>query len=69
MSEGKDVFQIWMKEQSDTVQGSARAFGEKLIVDEFIRVVQENSGDADLAPVLRDLLACYVWYIVEKVCS
>lgn len=67
MSAGKDIFQIWMLEQSDLVQASARAFGEKLIVDEFMRVVEEASADSELHSVLKSLLTCYIWYIIEKV--
>eukprot|EP01127_Copromyxa_protea_P008791 TRINITY_DN2022_c0_g1_i1.p1 TRINITY_DN2022_c0_g1~~TRINITY_DN2022_c0_g1_i1.p1 ORF type:complete len:655 (-),score=138.33 TRINITY_DN2022_c0_g1_i1:23-1987(-) len=66
MSEGKDIFEIWMKEQSDAVQASARAFGEKIVVEEFIRVIEENSGDSEVRAVLASILASYVWFVVEK---
>lgn len=69
MIKGKNIFQIWNLEQSDLVQACARAFGEKLIIDEYMRVIGEYSEDSELSSLLKVLLDCYAWFVVEKVCT
>eukprot|EP01126_Amoeba_proteus_P024414 TRINITY_DN2460_c0_g1_i16.p1 TRINITY_DN2460_c0_g1~~TRINITY_DN2460_c0_g1_i16.p1 ORF type:complete len:610 (-),score=145.67 TRINITY_DN2460_c0_g1_i16:255-2084(-) len=63
-SEGKTIFQVWMLEQSDCVQAAARAFGENLILETFIKNIEAAS--VDLKEILKSLLACYVWSNVER---
>ena len=33
---GKDIFQIWMKEESDLIQSTARSYGESICLQQFI---------------------------------
>jgi len=58
------VFQVWMKEESDLVQGAARAFGERLILDQFIRKVEQETNSG-VKSVLHLLLALYGWSRIE----
>ena len=36
MKSGKDLFQIWMKEESDLIQSTARSYGESICLEQFI---------------------------------
>jgi len=64
VASGATIFQVWMKEESDCVQALARAYGERIILEEFISVL--NKADASLKPVLTTLLALYAWHTVEE---
>jgi acyl-CoA oxidase len=33
---GKDLFQIWMKEESDLIQSVSRSYGESICLEQFI---------------------------------
>jgi acyl-CoA oxidase len=39
ISTGKKIYDIWMKEQSDLIQATAKAYGERICVDEFVRII------------------------------
>lgn len=36
MKGGKDLFQIWMKEESDLIQSVAKSYGESICLEQFI---------------------------------
>ena len=36
MKSGKDLFQIWMKEESDLIQSVSRSYGESICLEQFI---------------------------------
>lgn len=36
MKNGKDLFQIWMKEESDLIQSTSRSYGESICLEQFI---------------------------------
>jgi acyl-CoA oxidase len=41
--EGKSVFQVWMLEESDLIQATAKSFGERICVEEFAHVIQKEN--------------------------
>ena len=62
---GKEaVFQTWMYESSDLIQAAAKAFGERLISDQFSEVIKK--ADTSLQPVLIQLRQLYALDILEK---
>jgi acyl-CoA oxidase len=57
MSQGKSLFDIWMKEESDLIQDTARAHGEAIILAKFIDCI--NTCDASLKPILTLVAKLY----------
>ncbi len=47
MEQGKSIYQVWMMEESDLIQATAKSFGERICVDEFAHVIQKET-DAGL---------------------
>merc|ERR1711970_235742 len=58
------MFETWMLQESDRVQGAARAYGERLISDQTLNVMA--SADDGLKPILHLLHHLYLLDIVEK---
>jgi hypothetical protein len=54
-----------MHEESDLIQACAQSFGERVVVEQFRRVVQ-SQGDAVLKQTLFNLLALYALTAMEK---
>ncbi|KAJ1568776.1 hypothetical protein HK405_013917 [Cladochytrium tenue] len=46
----KSVFQVWMLEQSDTIQALARAHGERICMDETLTVLEGEATRAASSP-------------------
>jgi len=81
LAAGKSVYQVWMKEQSDSIQGVARAFGESLTFDCFANFIKSLESDAQAKPLFKPVasmlelfvLSCVVedlgWYTSEGVLS
>ncbi|KAK3872008.1 hypothetical protein Pcinc_022888 [Petrolisthes cinctipes] len=62
---GKEgMFDTWMLQESDLVQGAARAFGERLISDQFGEVLKKC--ETSLRPVLTKLYHLYLLDVVEQ---
>jgi len=51
MKAGKDIFQIWMKEESDLIQATARAYGENVCLLQFAKAVFDSK-----TPKIKDML-------------
>lgn len=65
MAAGKaGLFDTWMMQESDLVQAAARAFGERLISDQFGEVIK--TCEDSLKPILTKLHHLYLVDIVEK---
>lgn len=74
---GKDVFQIWMKEESDLIQSVARSYGESICLQQFLKAAQSvkaaKAGDLliklarlyALSSIGRDL----AWFLADGVIS
>ena len=62
---GKEgLFNTWMYDESDLIQHAAKAFGERLVSDQFLEVI--SKADANLQPVLEQLLKLYVVDVLER---
>ncbi|KAJ3067163.1 hypothetical protein HDU98_009625 [Podochytrium sp. JEL0797] len=55
----KDIFQVWMLEESDAIQALARAHGERICLDEMEAVIQVQK-DSGLKAVLEKVLALFL---------
>eukprot|EP01114_Cavostelium_apophysatum_P013648 TRINITY_DN3351_c0_g1_i2.p1 TRINITY_DN3351_c0_g1~~TRINITY_DN3351_c0_g1_i2.p1 ORF type:complete len:614 (+),score=158.87 TRINITY_DN3351_c0_g1_i2:99-1940(+) len=64
MSQGRTIYQVWMQEQSDVIQGLARAFGERIVFNHFMEVVAKC--DASLKPILSEVCRLYGLLCLEK---
>lgn len=58
------LFEIWMLEESDLVQDSARAYGERLVSDQFEAVLEQC--EESLKPILTKLHHLYLLDVIEK---
>jgi len=67
MSEGKQLFDVWMKEESDLVQAVAMAYGERIVLEQFNKVVKsvEWKGSEE-GRVLSHLLSLYALRCLER---
>ncbi|KAJ3296854.1 hypothetical protein HK104_001096 [Borealophlyctis nickersoniae] len=64
LKSGKKMFEVWMKEQSDSVQAVARAFGERVTIDEVLRVLGEEK-DAGVKDIITRILHLYTTYLLN----
>ena len=63
---GKEgVFDTWMLRESDLIQAAAKAYGERLISDQFSAAI-DKAPDASLPPILKDLYKLYILHNVER---
>merc|ERR1712131_121461 len=53
-----EFFDSWMNQNSDYVQDCAKAFGERLVLDAMIDVI-ENPENAELKPILTQIYKLY----------
>lgn len=58
------LFETWMLQESDRVQGAAKAYGERLISEQTLNVI--SSAEESLKPILHQLHHLYLLDIVEK---
>ena len=63
-SKGPGLYEIWMKQESDLVQDLALAYGEKIILQQFINTI--DTADESLKPILQKLRALYGLCKIEK---
>lgn len=62
---GKEgVFDTWMYQENDLIQGAARSFGERLVSERFAEVIKQ--ADPSLKPILTQLYHLYLVDIMEK---
>jgi len=62
---GKDgTFNTWMLEESDLIQGAARAYGDNLIATRFGTVLTEC--DLELKPMLEKIFTLYAMTVIER---
>lgn len=64
LGKGKSLFDIWMKEQSDVIQACAKAYGERIVLEQFISNVQ--SADLTLRPILTKLCQLYSLWTIQQ---
>ena len=39
---GQPLFEVWMKQESDTIQAMARAYGERICLEQCIEQIRRN---------------------------
>ncbi|KAI9295516.1 acyl-CoA oxidase [Neoconidiobolus thromboides FSU 785] len=64
--EGKDIFQIWMKEESDLIQNLSKAYGEYFSLLEFIRTIEDQSVSKETRLALKELCKVYILSTLES---
>lgn len=65
MKAGKEgMYDTWMYDASDLIQGAARAYGERLCSEQFVRVIGE--AEDSLKPVLGQLYHLFLVDCVES---
>ncbi|KAF9946302.1 acyl-Coenzyme A oxidase [Mortierella alpina] len=76
MSKGKALFDVWMGEESDTIQAAAKSFGERMCFEQTLDVISTLTGGAKaiLEALLRlwglSLVESYLsWYITRGLIS
>merc|ERR1712087_984609 len=65
MGGGKPLFQVWMLEESDTIQGTARAYGERMVVEKSIERVAQIQ-DAELKTVMTNITELFATSLVVR---
>ena len=60
----KGMFDTWMYNESDLVQGAAMSYTERLIAQAFLEEIQK--ADTSLQPILETLFRMYVIDILER---
>merc|ERR1719285_550035 len=55
---GKSIFDVWMLEESEAVQRTARSYGERIILEQSIKAV-DNIQDPKLRSVMQRLVELY----------
>lgn len=65
MAKGSTLFDVWMKEESDLIQGLARAHGERICMEQFVKQVESQSGP--VKSLLCKLCCLYGLTCIENV--
>jgi len=67
MASGDKLFDVWMLQLSDLVQAAARAYGERVIAEQFLFVMRTPGGsEPAINSMLRQLYQLYVVSIIER---
>ena len=78
MKRGKDLFQIWMREESDLIQSVARSYGESVCLEHFIINIHALKSSQKAQEMLTKLAVLFAlnsiqkdlaWFIAEGVFS
>ncbi|KAK3845120.1 MAG: acyl-CoA dehydrogenase/oxidase [Linnemannia gamsii] len=67
LAEGKSLYQVWMNEESDTIQSAAKAFGERMCFEQTLEIVPTLHGGA--RTILETLLRLWGMTLVETYLS
>lgn len=62
---GKDLFQVWMQEESDLIQTTARAYGETICLQQFIRIIHA-AKTAKVREMLTKLAVLYALSVIQR---
>ncbi|KAJ3050285.1 hypothetical protein HK097_008754 [Rhizophlyctis rosea] len=60
---GKNLFDVWMREESDGIQGVARAYGERICLEKTLEAA-ESCGDAGVKNILTRLAHLFAHSLV-----
>lgn len=64
MGKGKPLFEVWMGEESDTIQAAAKAYGERICFEQTLKVISTVSGGAK--DILETLLRLWGLSLVDQ---
>ncbi|KAF8933504.1 hypothetical protein BGZ58_006291 [Dissophora ornata] len=64
MSNGKVLFDVWMGEESDTIQAAAKSFGERMSFEQTLNLIRSQSGGH--RTILETLLRLWGLTLVES---
>jgi len=75
MKGGKDLFQIWMKEESDLIQSVSRSYGESICLEQFIinihalksQKCQEILSKLAILFALNSIQRDLAWFMAEGI--
>ena len=40
---GQQLFDVWMKQESDTIQDLSKAYGERMCMEQIIQLINKNT--------------------------
>ena len=60
----KDIYDTWMYEKSDNIQDLATSYGENIVVNQFLKVIEES--DDDLKETLIELYKVYCLTLIKE---
>ncbi|KAI3654214.1 hypothetical protein MP228_000933 [Amoeboaphelidium protococcarum] len=63
--QGKPLFDVWMKEESDSIQMSARSFGERMTLTQCISQL-EKRDNAVIKDILTQVTVIYALHSIEQ---
>ena len=63
--EGKTIFQVWMKEESDLIQATSKAYGESICLDQTLLAVK-NEQDAGVRDALSRVAHLFAHTLVSQ---
>lgn len=63
MQNGESLFDVWMKEESATIQALAKAHGERIC---FEQVMEQMKRTPEVAPILNDVAVIYALACIES---
>ncbi|KAI9595005.1 acyl-CoA oxidase [Syncephalis fuscata] len=64
-AEGKSIYQVWMLEASELIQATSRLYGERVCMDQFVKVI-EKTPTSPLRDTLIDIARIYGLSIIER---
>ncbi|KAF9198925.1 acyl-Coenzyme A oxidase, partial [Podila verticillata] len=64
MGKGKPLFEVWMGEESDTIQAAAKAYGERICFEQTLKVISTVTGGAK--DILETLLRLWGLSLVDQ---
>eukprot|EP00842_Homolaphlyctis_polyrhiza_P004901 jgi/Hompol1/5411/HPOL_001993-RA len=62
---GKSVFQVWMKEESDLIQATSKAYGESMCLEQTLAVLKSVT-DAGLKDVLGRIVHLFAHTLISQ---
>lgn len=65
ISKDKDIFNIWMMNQSDTIQHLAKAYGESIVIQQFIKQIND-CDNIHIKNVLNELFLLYSYSRIKE---
>jgi acyl-CoA oxidase len=64
VANGRTIFDVWMHDQSDVIQAAARAFGERIVLEQCLQAI--NSCDISISRILIQLTKLYALCALEE---